>query len=378
MGAADSILPTTASIVERHFWYGATLLAWSVLMFIGAPFLGDLSDRLGRRKVLMIALAGTAVGFGISALGIDIKNVWVLMIGRVIAGFFAGSQPIAQAVIADISSEQDKVLNMSMIIFANCLGFIIGPIIGGYFADNHLISWFTFSTPFYVAGGLAILNATLLLYTLKETYHPKKNIKLTLTRGLVVFIEAFRHNKIRVLALVLLLSQIGWSIFFLYVPIYLVETYQYNNINVAHYMSYLGLAFAFALTIVIRILVKFMRLETLVTTMMILMSIALVLITLSNEPWLWALSLLITIPSGLSYSIMTTICSNAVSKTEQGWVMGITSSVAAAGFGVGAAAAGTLGLLGQMAPFAAASLAALFSAITLFNWTSKKSKETAS
>jgi DHA1 family tetracycline resistance protein-like MFS transporter len=371
MGSTEGILPLNASLIERQFWYGATLMAWSILMFIGAPFLGDLSDRLGRKKVLLLALAGTAVGFTISAYGIDAKNIWILMAGRVIAGFFAGSQPIAQAVIADVSSAQDKVINMSMIIVANCLGFIIGPIVGGYFADPELVSWFTFSTPFYAAGGLAVINAALLLYTLHETHQPKKNVKLSLARGLIVFSEAFTNKKIRVLALILLLTEIAWSVYFLYIPIYLVETYHYNNINIAHYMSYMGLVFAFALTVMIRLLVKFMRLETLVAAMMVMMGIALPLLIFCNELGLWLMTIFITLPSALGYSIMITICSNAVSHEEQGWVMGITSSVVAAGFGLGSAAAGTLGVFGPALPFGTAALAALLSAALLFIWDRK-------
>jgi len=91
----------------------------------------------------------------------------------------------------------------------------------------------------------------------------------------------------------------------------------------------------------------------------------------SNKPWLWILSILVTIPSALGYSVMITICSNPVSHTEQGWVMGITSSVVAAGFGIGSAAAGTLGVFGPIAPFATASLAAFLSAILLFLWDRK-------
>lgn len=366
MGTTDSILPLETSNAMRQFWYGATLVSWSVLMFIGAPFLGDLSDRMGRKKVLLLALGGTALGFAISALGVGLKNVWILMLGRIFAGFFAGSQPIAQAVIADVSTEHNKVHNMSFIIVANCLGFIFGPIVGGYFADNDLVSWFTFSTPFYAASILAIINAALLLYTLRETFEPKPGVKLSLARGIIVFKEAFTNKKIRILSLVLFFTEVAWALYFLYIPIYLVETYQYDNINIAHYMSYLGLLFAFGLTAVIRFFVKFMRLELIVVLMMIVMGIAESFITMTSENSLWLLTAFITIPSALGYSIMITVCSNAVSAQEQGWIMGITSSVTAAAFGLSSAAAGTIGMFGAAVPFVTAGATAVLSAIILY------------
>jgi DHA1 family tetracycline resistance protein-like MFS transporter len=136
-------------------------------------------------------------------------------------------------------------------------------------------------------------------------------------------------------------------------------------------MSYMGLVFAFALTVMIRLLVKFMRLETLVAAMMVMMGIALPLLIFCNELGLWLMTIFITLPSALGYSIMITICSNAVSHEEQGWVMGITSSVVAAGFGLGSAAAGTLGVFGPALPFGTAALAALLSAALLFIWDRK-------
>lgn len=358
----DSILSLSTSDAMRTLWYGITLFSWAALMFIGAPFLGDLSDKMGRKKVLMLSLAGTGIGFAVSALGIGYKSIALLIVGRLTAGFFAGSQPIAQAVIADISDKKDKLLNMSLIIFANCLGFVFGPIVGGYFADPDIVPWFSYSTPFYIAGILALINASLLLVTLRESYQPKINVQLNILRGLTVFVSAFTNTKIRRHSLVLFLLELAWTLFFLYIPVYLVHLYDYDNLNIAHYMSYMGIMFALSLSVGIRIFMRFFALETMVIFSLILMSIALVLIQHTQGYGIWWLSIPVIIGGSIGYSVMITICSNLVSANEQGWVMGVTSSIVAAAFGCGALLAGTLGSLHVYLPFWVASGLGLLSA----------------
>jgi len=345
-----------------------------MLMFIGAPYLGDLSDKLGRKKVLMMSLAGTAAGFAFSAIGIGYQSLSLLILGRLVAGFSAGSQPIAQAVIADISEKHDKVLNMSLIIFANCLGFIIGPIVGGYFADPDIVGWFSYSTPFYAAGILALLNAGLLMITLRESYQPKTDVHPSLMRGLAVFISAFTNTKIRLHSLILFLLQLSWSIFFLYSPIYLVKLFDYDNLNIAHYMSYMGLVLALALTAGIRLLMKLFSLENTVVFVLTLMGVALLFIPFTHGYNFWWLSIPIAIGASIGYSVMITLCSNRVSSDEQGWVMGVTSSVAAAAFGLGSMLSGTLGWVSNIFAFEVAAVLSLTSATLLF-WSTHLKKE---
>ena len=122
----NGILQANASIVMRDLFYSLTLGLFGLGMFVGAPILGDLSDQLGRKKVLLICLLGTSAAFAVSALGISLHNVWILMAGRLFGGLMAGSMPIAQAAIIDISSNEDKIKNISLITFALCFGFALG------------------------------------------------------------------------------------------------------------------------------------------------------------------------------------------------------------------------------------------------------------
>lgn len=359
MSPEDSILALGTSDFMRKFWYGLTLSSWSALMFFGAPYLGDLSDRIGRKKVLILCLVLDSVGFILSAIGIQQELISLLIIGRLISGFFSGSQPIAQAVIADVSTKEDKVHNMSMIILAACVGYIIGPVMGGYVADPKLVSWFTFSTPFYLAGFMALLNALLLIFTLKETYVPKINIKPKLIKGMLVFIEAFTDKHLRLLSVNLFCLEAAWSIFFVYEPVYLLLTYHYNNIEIAHYMSYMGVIFAIALTLGLRVSHYYLSLERIVKLFMIGMIVALILLVFfTAEVSFWFLSVPIGVAGSVAYSVLLTIYSNSVSEDRQGWVMGISGAISAGAFGLSAAITPLLSTVNRFLPFIFAAIVA--------------------
>ncbi len=366
MTPSESILPLATSENVRQLWYGLTLTSWALLMFIGAPFLGDLSDRIGRKKVLVICLAGDALGFVLSGIGIQIGSLFLVIVGRLVSGFFSGSQSIAQAVIADISSHQDKIHNMSWIIFANCVGFVVGPIAGGYLADEKIISWFTYSTPFYVAGGLALLNALLLMITLVESYRPKINAPINLIRGLMVFTDAFTNKKVRWHSVALFIIELTWTIFFVYVPVFVLQNYHYNNIEIAQYMSYMGVLFAIALTVGIKLCTRFLSYTMTVNLNMIAMGIGLLLIvteTSAKEFWLYSIP--VAVACSIAYSVLITMCSNRVSHDEQGWVMGVIGAVVAAAFSVGAIAASLLAAINIYMPFIFSGILCILSVVVM-------------
>ena len=366
MDPTTHIVAAGTSVAMRQFYYGMTLASFSIAMFMGAPFLGDLSDKLGRKKVIILSLVMTGLGYVISAYGLKINSIGLLIFGRVVAGFFAGSQPIAQAAIADISSAKNKAVNMSLMIFANCIGFIIGPMFGGYFADTDTVSWFTFSTPFYAAGLLALLNAAMLMYTFRETYKIDSSKKLRLVQGLFVFASAFRDKRIRLLSFALFTMETAWALYFLYLTLYMVQVYHYDGVQIGHYMSYYGAIWAVTLTLLVRVMVHYFRLEVSLIGWLIIYGFSILLLYIHN-PWvLWLSAIPIGIGSGWGYSGMVTLFSNSVDKDSQGWAMGITSCVVAGAWGIGGLLAGFLGHWGVNFPFAVACVLTLLSPIFLY------------
>jgi DHA1 family tetracycline resistance protein-like MFS transporter len=139
---------------------GLLLAIYSVMQFIFAPILGKLSDRVGRRPVLLVSLIGTAIGFLTMGLA---NTLWLLFLARIIDGITGGNISTAQAYIADVTPPDKRSSAMGLIGAAFGLGFIFGPALGG------LLSHISLAAPFYFAAGLAAANAIALYFLLPES-----------------------------------------------------------------------------------------------------------------------------------------------------------------------------------------------------------------
>ncbi len=130
--------------------YGGWLtLSYAAVQFIFAPVLGGLSDRFGRRPILLASLFGLGIDYIFLAFA---PTIFWLFIGRIIAGITGASFTTAQAYIADISTPENRAQNFGMVGAAFGIGFIIGPVIGGIFSQYGL------RVPFLIAAGLALIN----------------------------------------------------------------------------------------------------------------------------------------------------------------------------------------------------------------------------
>jgi DHA1 family tetracycline resistance protein-like MFS transporter len=135
---------------------------FSLCSFFSAPVIGALSDRVGRRPMLIASIFSTAIGWFVFA---GAANIFMLFAGRIIDGVMAGNFPIAQSYLSDISrDDKERTANLGLIGAIFGIGFILGPLIGG------LLGQLGHSVPFWCVGGLALFNAILALFTLPETH----------------------------------------------------------------------------------------------------------------------------------------------------------------------------------------------------------------
>ncbi|WP_010094104.1 MFS transporter [Ornithinibacillus scapharcae] len=142
---------------------GLLMAVYSLMQLIFAPIWGRVSDRIGRKPVLMIGIVGLAISFFILAIS---SKLWMLFVARIIGGILsAANMPTVTAYVADITSDEERGKGMGIIGAATGLGFIFGPAIGGVFSkiDIHM--------PFYISGGLSVVTLLLVLIVLKESIH---------------------------------------------------------------------------------------------------------------------------------------------------------------------------------------------------------------
>lgn len=147
-------------LARAAIWGGVLSTVYAVMQFLCGPTIGSLSDRFGRRPVLLVALVVMALDYLVMALA---GTIWLLLAGRVVAGITAATQSTASAFMADLSKPEEKAANFGLIGAAFGIGFVIGPLLGGVLGE------FGTRAPFYAAAALAALNFAFGFIILPET-----------------------------------------------------------------------------------------------------------------------------------------------------------------------------------------------------------------
>lgn len=151
---------TGGDLGSAAIWGGVMATVFAGMQFLVGPTLGSLSDRYGRRPVLLISMAVFAVDFLVMGLA---HSIWLLLLTRVIGGIAAATQSTAAAFISDISTPENRSANFGIIGATFGVGFVLGPLLGGVLGE------YGFRVPFFAAAGLAFLNLILGYFVLPET-----------------------------------------------------------------------------------------------------------------------------------------------------------------------------------------------------------------
>ncbi len=150
----------TSSQAEQAYWFGAVMFAFAIANFVGSPILGALSDRYGRRPVLLLGFAGLGLSFFVTAVA---TAIWMLILVRLFSGALMANAAVANAYVADITAPADRARRFGLLGAMFGVGFILGPVLGG------LLGAVDLRLPFYAAGFLAMLNLAYGTFVLPES-----------------------------------------------------------------------------------------------------------------------------------------------------------------------------------------------------------------
>ncbi len=373
-GICLPLLPKYAERYGAQGWkIGAAMGVYSLMQLVFAPWWGQLSDRIGRRPVLLVSNFGSIVAyglFGLSAQFVGETGFWILVGSRVFAGICGANLSVASAFIADVTTPEKRSKGMGLIGMAFGLGFILGPVLGSQ-AFKH----FGLAGPGVVAAVICAINFVLGCIILPETR--KKDAAPPVRRPRF---EQIRHvlamKEVGFLIGIYFLGTFAFTAFESTLPLLLDAKLKFDEEHVGYVFAFCGIMAAMVQGGGIGRLVKSFGERRLIGTSLIVVAISLVLMPLANTlaTLLGALAVF-AIGSGINRAPTMGLISQLSPADEQGTTLGVAQSAGTLARVLGPTVATTLYDLWLPAPYLAcatiALLAGLLAALRLMGSTAK-------
>lgn len=334
---------------------GLLMASYPLALFIMAPILGALSDRYGRRPVLLASIAGTAISYFVFAYAIITKNVPLIFISRILDGATGGNISVAQAALTDLTKPEERSKVFGIVGATFGLGFILGPFIGGVLSDQNIVPWFSVATPFIFAGILAIANLSLLYFFFKETIKEKRgNAHIDFLASIKNIASAKGYAEIRGLFLTTFFFNIGFSFFTSFFNVFLVDRFGFTASNIGNFFAYSGLWMIITQTLILRLFVKRWSPAQLLRWSYFGVAVGILLYLVPKGVYgLLAVVPLLSIPNGLQFANFSALLTSRTDERVRGEVLGISSSMSSLAQTIGPVLAGTVAAMaGSWLPIA--------------------------
>jgi MFS family permease len=328
----SALFGSDTPVATRGMWYGLIISVYHLINIIAAPIFGIASDYLGRRKLLIIAGIGALGMGGFAALGVLCSSIATLVLARIIGGFCA-TKAVTQAAIGDLPTGQRKVLNMAYLQAIIAFGALIGPLIGGYSAKHFYTPTLNFSVPFILATLFGLMSLAVVFWKLPETLGQKASPHWS---GILLSVKTILAKpEVIKISLLLLLSQISWSMYYQYIPPILTNKLGFSALQLGIFLSLTAFWLVLAGSLGIKLikkwfnLVQLIQLASVLTLVGLLMTLLALLYPNAWQHWLmWLAAIPVAIGDMMAYIVLTTLYSDNVAAEHQGLVMGLCLVVA--------------------------------------------------
>jgi len=319
---------------------GLLFASYSIMQLIFSPILGGLSDKHGRRPVLLLSIIGTGIGFLVLGFA---KTIFMLFLGRILDGITGGNISTAQAYIADITTKENRTKGMGLIGAAFGIGFIFGPAIGG------ILSGWGVHVPFFFAAALCFANAVLLYFTLPETVtadHPAKN-RAGGGRSFRHVLNSMKQPRLAFVLIIYFLFVVAFSIMTTSFSLYTMFRFGYDAQHTGYLFAYVGLIAVVIQGGLIGRLVKRFGELPLVIFGALCFAISLFAVPFVGPAAGGLAALLVgggvfSMGNSLATPALTSLASKTAGAEQQGVVLGVTQSVASLARAVGPSLAALL------------------------------------
>ena len=310
------------SLAQAAAWGGIMSAAFAVMQFLFGPVVGALSDRWGRRPVLLISLLAMAADYVIMALA---GSLWLLLVGRILGGITAATHSTANAYMADISAPHEKAQRFGLLMAGFGVGFVLGPILGGFLAE------YGTRAPFWAAGALALANALLGFAVLGESLPRRRRRRFSWARAnpFGAFRAVARLAGVAPLLAVFFLFNVATYVYPAVWAFFLTERFGWGEGTIGLSLSIYGLSYALAMAFLVQPTMARLGPRGTVIFGLAMECVTLVLIASLTDGRVLLAMIPIAALGSLAMPALQAAMSDRVAPTAQGELQGLLTSVSA-------------------------------------------------
>jgi MFS transporter, DHA1 family, tetracycline resistance protein len=324
----NDLFAQSVSFPTRTAVLGVFLAAFPLAQFFGAPILGELADKNGRKKAFTFSIILTFIGYALSAWSIH-KSLVLLFISRVICGLFSGNLSVCLASLADLSKdEKSRISNFGYLSMIAGFSFIVGAFLGGKFSDSNINSFFNPALPLWIAAGLSLLNLFFILFAFYETTNLHKDLKYDFLESIHNIQKALKTKKIKQIYLIYFLFVFSWTIVFQFSPVLVIKKFHFSNSDIGNLAAVMGVGWAIGSGLINKILVKKFKPIKILEVALFLFTIICAIVAFFNDVFsVISLLCLSVIIGGLAWPLCANLISSLSPKHMRGKILGMSQSM---------------------------------------------------
>lgn len=327
-GSQYFMLPSIYSIETGYILLGLLIGLYPMAQFFATPILGEMSDIYGRRRVIQVSIIGTVISTLVFAWGLLVSSIVLLFVARLVNGLTGGLIAVAQATIADVSSENDKSKNFGVIGAAFGAGFILGPFLGGLLSSG-ILPLLTLVTPFLFAAALSTASLIYVSRSLEET-SPMEKSNINWRKPISQVVKGLRIDDLRKLFATNFLYFSGFAFFTSFVSVFLIKRFGFEQFEIGNFFLYLGVFIIITQTQIVPRLFNRTTEEKVVPYTLFLTGFFILLQYIPQNLWIYlGLIPFFAVANGITMVSLNTLVSRKASEEDQGLALGTNQSLRA-------------------------------------------------
>lgn len=329
LNPSESLLSSDFSYQFKAMLLGLFLGVYPLAQFIFAPIIGELSDKHGRKKTLVVTAFVTCIGYFLCALSIHYRWIIVFFISRFVLGASSGNLSVCLSSLSDLSScKKEKIRFYGLGSVIAGVTFILGPFIGGKFSDSSICKLFSPSFPFVIGGFLTIINLLFLLFAFIETIQEKSKERFDLNKGVHNIQMVLQTPSVKKLYLIYFFYLLSWNMLFQFIPAFLVTKYASSNSTIGDISAIMGVAWILGSMLLYKFLLPFFKTKSLLLVTAFLLAMGMFSCAFFSRESLFILFLGLSVfIASFAWPLCAGAISNAAHSKMQGKILGLSQSV---------------------------------------------------